>query len=301
MVVDWLSLLDPLSFSLSLVFVFSLPFCFWLVSKALFDDQFKLRRWMLYVWIGVVALTYALYYFNHYGPVQLTGANLVVLQLVQHLLSLLFIGLAIAEAARNRSADLLLSRYRFRTVFIVLAGLLIVMTVMVEIAYPGPEKPVQLEFLQKLFIAGLTFYFTINRLELKSGFLRPSPEKEKEPVKQAPVDNRMIELLLSLMEKDKFYHREGLTISQLASTMNIKEYKLRQAINQQLGFRNFNEFLNSYRLQEACDILADPENKEMTILEIAFQLGYNSLAPFNKAFKQSTGMTPTQWRKEKID
>ncbi|MCB1173375.1 MAG: AraC family transcriptional regulator [Leptospiraceae bacterium] len=63
------------------------------------------------------------------------------------------------------------------------------------------------------------------------------------------------------------------------------------------GFRNFNQFLNSYRIHEACRVLADPAMNDQTVLRIAFDLGFASLAPFNLAFKRITGTTPTKYRK----
>ena len=105
---------------------------------------------------------------------------------------------------------------------------------------------------------------------------------------------------MDLMDDKKIYNTEGLTIRQLAEKMDIKEYKLRQAINKHLGFRNFNEFLNSYRVEDAKAILTKKENRNLTILEIAYDLGYASLAPFNKAFKKATGITPTEFRRNEI-
>ena len=119
------------------------------------------------------------------------------------------------------------------------------------------------------------------------------------PQKSKPgIDNVILVKLTDLMDHQQYWQTEGLTIRQLAETMQVKEYRLRQTINQHLGFRNFNEFLNSYRIREACAILSNPKKQELIILEIAYDLGYQSLAPFNKAFKRVTGVTPTEYRKE---
>ena len=101
------------------------------------------------------------------------------------------------------------------------------------------------------------------------------------------------------MGNEQAWRTEGLTIRLLSEKMGVKEYRLRQAINQHLGYRNFNDYLNGYRIREACAVLSDPSKKELTVLEISYPLGYASLAPFNKAFKDTTGMTPTEWRKSK--
>jgi AraC-like DNA-binding protein len=99
------------------------------------------------------------------------------------------------------------------------------------------------------------------------------------------------------MEQQKVYKNEGLAIGQLAELMNEQEYRLRRLINGQLGFRNFNDFLNKYRVNETCEILRDPSQNRKTILEIAFSLGYQSIGPFNKAFRELTNTTPTVFRK----
>ena len=99
------------------------------------------------------------------------------------------------------------------------------------------------------------------------------------------------------MEEKKVYRNEGLTIRALAEMLNEQEYKVRRLINGELGFRNFNDFLNNYRVNEACEILNDPTQNRKTILEIAYSLGYQSIGPFNKAFKELKENTPTAYRK----
>ena len=71
-------------------------------------------------------------------------------------------------------------------------------------------------------------------------------------------------------------------------------------INQRLGYRNFAAFLNRYRIEEAKAALADPGQAEVPILTIAMDAGFQSLAPFNRAFKAETGLTPTAYRRRKL-
>jgi len=103
--------------------------------------------------------------------------------------------------------------------------------------------------------------------------------------------------LVTLLNDQKIYRKEGLTIRRLAELMNVQEYRLRKLINGQLGFKNFNDFLNQYRIDEASSILADPTQSEKTVQEISYQLGYQSIGPFYKAFKEMKGITPTSFRK----
>lgn len=97
------------------------------------------------------------------------------------------------------------------------------------------------------------------------------------------------------------YRETGLTIQSLAAKLTTPEHRLRALINQKLGHRNFSSFLNSYRITEAREKLADRDLVDLPILTIAMDLGYNSLAPFNRAFRTETGMTPSEYRKQAID
>ena len=92
----------------------------------------------------------------------------------------------------------------------------------------------------------------------------------------------------------------GLTLGELAAQLSVPQYRLREAINRSLGFRNFSDFLNSYRLKEAASRLADPEAAHLPVLTIAMDAGFRSLSSFNKAFKEDRGMTPTAWRRQHL-
>ena len=87
----------------------------------------------------------------------------------------------------------------------------------------------------------------------------------------------------------------------MAERLGEQEYKVRQLINARLGFRNFGAFLNHYRVREARSVLADPGQKQLGVAEVAFRLGYSSLGPFNRAFKEIVGQTPTEFRKAALE
>lgn len=89
------------------------------------------------------------------------------------------------------------------------------------------------------------------------------------------------------------YRREGLTLVALARSLDMPEAALRELINQRLGHRNFNDFLHHHRLLEATRRLS---REDLPILTIALECGYGSIGPFNRAFKQRMGVTPTEFR-----
>ena len=72
---------------------------------------------------------------------------------------------------------------------------------------------------------------------------------------------------------------------------------MRRLINSELGYRNFSSFLNSHRIAEAQAALADPAQAEVPVITIAMDAGFQSLGPFNRAFKAVTGVTPTEYRR----
>ena len=86
----------------------------------------------------------------------------------------------------------------------------------------------------------------------------------------------------------------------MADRLGLPEHKLRRLINQQLGWRNFNQYLNAYRLADAKAALADPLQAEVPVLTIAMDAGFQSLGPFNRAFKADTGVTPSEYRRQAL-
>ena len=102
---------------------------------------------------------------------------------------------------------------------------------------------------------------------------------------------------MRLMGDERIYRHDNITIGTLATRLGIPEYRLRRLINQRLGYRNFNVFLNNHRIDEAKAALADPSQAEVPVITIAMDAGFQSLGPFNRAFKATTGVTPTEYRR----
>ena len=113
-------------------------------------------------------------------------------------------------------------------------------------------------------------------------------------------DRLLLENLDALMRDGEAWRREGLTIGALAAEVGVPEHKLRRLINDHLGFRNFAAFVNARRIDAAKMQLADPAKARESVSAIAFDLGFGSLGPFNRAFKEATGQTPTEWRRQSL-
>lgn len=138
-------------------------------------------------------------------------------------------------------------------------------------------------------------------------FLQPRDDLFQPPARQPaadsvipPQDRPALDRLTALMDGDEVWRREGLTVGQLAADVGLPEHRLRRLINGGLGFRNFADFLNARRIEAAKAALAAPANARLPVSSLAFDLGYASLGPFNRAFKDATGKTPTEWRAEAL-
>jgi AraC-like DNA-binding protein len=117
---------------------------------------------------------------------------------------------------------------------------------------------------------------------------RPGPEQEWSPVLQQ---------LRSHMEMGRPWLDPDLTLEQLALQLKLRPKLLSQAINEGLG-QNFFEFINRYRIEEAKRLLTDPPDRKITVLEVLYQVGFNSKSSFNTVFKKQTGLTPSEFKKK---
>jgi AraC-like DNA-binding protein len=121
--------------------------------------------------------------------------------------------------------------------------------------------------------------------------------KAEAPVKEVDeVPEDILEAIAEQMEQRQIYREMGLTIGQLAETLELQEYRLRRIINAGMGYRNFNDFLNTYRIREASSRLV--KEGDTAVLNIALDVGFRSLSSFNKAFKDAQLMTPTAYRSQ---
>jgi len=106
---------------------------------------------------------------------------------------------------------------------------------------------------------------------------------------------RYSQRLITLMEVDKLYLNPALKLEFLANRLSVQERIISSLLNQHIG-KNFNDFVNEYRVAEAKKKLADPSLKQFTIAAIAYESGFNSLPTFQRCFKQFTGLTPSQYQ-----
>jgi AraC-like DNA-binding protein len=113
-----------------------------------------------------------------------------------------------------------------------------------------------------------------------------------------PADRLVLARLDRAMSEDEVWRDEALSIGTLAALVGAPEHRLRKLINGTLGHRNFADYINSRRIEAAKVALSDPELALKSVSAVAYELGFGSLGPFNRAFRAETGSTPTAWRQQ---
>ncbi len=277
----------------------AMPAWFWLFAKGLFSDVFRVRPRHLVI-VGLVA-GYGLWQQLALVERARSAATAfweVAASLGFQALILALVLSALFEAYRGLAADLLERRRRLRILFVVVAGGYTGIAVLVQ-AYnlaldAVTPPPVVWANLTAICALGLAAAWTLIQMRPTS-WLDPDPQLVARGLRAA--EERVLAALQRALENHHVYRDPGLTIGRLASRLGASEHTLRHVINGGLGFRNFNDFLHSHRIHEACARLRRPDGAQRTILSIALDVGYGSIGPFNRAFKERMGMTPSSFRR----
>ncbi len=286
------------------------PFIFWLLSKSLFEDTFRWKWSYLLVYAVYLVAAVVGHYFT-FGDFRGIAHWFIRSDLAFNGLWLIpfisinsgLVVLALYVALKDWRVDLVESRRRVRMVSVLIAGSIILSINVVEFFNLGTVRSSVMDTLFSglffLLIMGICvrFFSIVEGLPGKPvTHVFPSQSPQEVEAEEGTHGVVVVGELKRLMEVEKAYCEEGFTIRRLAEKLDIKEYQLRRLINGHLGFRNFNSFLNQYRIEEVSRQLIAPETRHLPVLSIALEMGYRSLSPFNKAFKETTGMTPTEYR-----
>lgn len=115
------------------------------------------------------------------------------------------------------------------------------------------------------------------------------------PVK-APIPGDLKARLEDLMTRERIYTDSDLSLPLLAEKMALSVHDLSALLNNGYG-QNFNQFVNTYRVALAKELLLSEKHTHLSILGIAFEAGFNSKTTFNTTFKKATGLSPSDWKK----
>ena len=207
--------------------------------------------------------------------------------------------------ARGWRGDLVEGRRRARAALMGVVALFVIVEVVLSFANRFDPGRGWLRFAVgnpygASILAVLIFAIVGVFLEARATLFDPPRRAEARPDPRAEAAERQLLRKLEGFVAAEGWRREGLTIGDLAGELEIPEHRLRRLINNRLGHRNFADFLNASRIEAAKRRLADPAEARTTVAAIAFDLGYGSLGPFNRAFRAATGATPTEWRRDAL-
>lgn len=272
---------------------------FWLFTRALFDEAFRLRWWHGLVWAAVAAFSFV----NCLWLAPLYSARLAIVAI--NLVALGFIALALVQTVASWSADLVEGRRQVRVFIVSAAALYGGLNAILQISMAGGGGVEIANVMNSAALAGVVAAISIAMMRVDGADLFPTAPETQADVREAvgaessAADQKLIDALMRLIDHERIYRHDNVTIGTLATRLAIPEYRLRRLINQRLGYRNFNVFLNEHRIAEAKAALADPSQAEVPVITIAMDAGFQSLGPFNRAFKAITGVTPTEYRRLK--
>lgn len=134
-----------------------------------------------------------------------------------------------------------------------------------------------------------------SKLKLVQDIISEGKKSEQIAINEREHNEELLKLRQYMMDEKPFLN-PSLTIQDVSVAIEIPVRDLSLLINHKLD-QHFYDFVNSYRIENAMDILKDNTKSKVTILEILYEVGFNSKSSFNTAFKKHTGNTPTIYRK----
>ena len=283
------------------------PFALWRLARVVLEDD---RRIPAPAWAGLAVLLAsgllaAADYLELPVPWRMAfgGVNKVV--------AFGFVGGALFTAWRSWDGDLVEPRRRLRWVLVTYLGAYGLIVLIGEVYLLGQQAPAWLDALNVAMIdltllATLLFLAGVRAQAMETLF-DPAAAAQPEPVQTSSLlkppstpalhaDEPLLSRLQALMDEEKLYRDQDLSVGKLASRIAVPEYVLRRLIHDRLGCRNFAAFVNGYRLREVCQRLSDPALDRRPILTLALEAGFGSVGPFNRVFRDRYGVTPTEFR-----
>ncbi|MEM6856620.1 MAG: helix-turn-helix domain-containing protein [Pseudomonadota bacterium] len=268
----------------------SVPFWLWLFARNLFEREAPLRVALIAAVVIVAAWSLSI----AFAPAGLIGFYII------HLVSLGLIVDLVRVALLDREDDLIEERRMIRLWLPLLVAAQAGTILTAELIYAPGAPPTPMRLFNALMIFALILFAGLSMLRTNPDLLieQDNTDEPKSPPKLnlTPSEAVLHERLIAAME-NKVYRKAGLTIAALAAELDTPEHRLRALINRRLGYRNFSAFLNRHRIAEARAKLVEKESVDLPVLTIAMDLGYNSLATFNRAFRAETGTTPSDYRR----
>lgn len=256
----------------------------WLLARALFDPA-RHDAWWPRVFALIVVTT---------GAVSVLATTGLVGRIADSAYALggsATLMLTFVEPFTGYRRDLPTAEKRFRFSFLAAYALLVAVSVL---ALGAAETRAWDDLVRGVCaILGLGAALAAVRFRLR----HPLAEAPSRATRRAATveDRDLADRLLRLIREDDIDIDPELRIGDVAARLGAPEHKVSQCISGVLGFANFNRLINHHRIERAKRLLAAADGPQ-SILDVAFDCGFGSVGPFNRAFKAEVGMTPRAYR-----
>jgi AraC-like DNA-binding protein len=283
------------------------PFAFWLLARALFEDDFRPRRGELALIALLIAASGAADWGRfRLGPLGFDPAFAAAAFIVLRAVSAVLLAHALFRVGAGWRADLVEARRRARPWAVAIVGGVFAATVTSSFVFPfGAPDSVRIPALALLTLGMLAWTVLVG-----SGALHAALSHAGEAVRivvrprtvagEGEADRDLAARVQRAMRHEALWRRDDLSLGFLARHLAVPEYRLRRAIHGRLGARNFNAFVAGYRLEAASARLGDRAGAATSVLAVALDCGFGSIGPFNRAFKARYGTTPTAYRAQAL-
>lgn len=260
----------------------------WLLTRALFRREAPgALPWPLGLVLTMIVLT-AVLRWSPIGPVQQMGGN------VMELISSTALLLALVEPLLGLRRDMAREERNFRLMFS--AAYAANMGIGVIWISGAPQGTWAAQWGDQFKMACAVVALLGAGLAVWYRGRHPLADGARQRRVATDDDRALGERVLRLMMEDRLYTQSSLKVADLARRLGEAEYRVTQCITGALGFGNFNQMVNQFRIEQAQQMLSDPRCDHLPVLTIALDCGFGSIGPFNRAFKAQFEMTPTAFR-----
>ena len=263
----------------------------WLFALSLFNSNFTLKPFHILIgilfsvpmiWVRFVEFGWVLEDPPLIGPI----ISLLSIALITHLC---------VTTLKGRKDDLLNKRRASRIYFVAIIAFVAVISAISEPLIPSASEWRQTSKILAIWPAIIWGFIWMVSFDQKAVTFA---EDIREQNNLSEQDKQLRDKLFYGMKEEHAFKDPNLSIVTLASKIGVTQHRLRSLINKNLGYKNFSEFVNAYRIEDVKSVLSDRKKDHIPILTIALDSGFNSLSSFNRVFKSSESITPTEYRNQ---
>lgn len=278
--------------------------CFWLLSLGLMGDKQKITRKHIAIALLPLLLPMSgeLIHFVWNFDIRNSESWLWLFKSTAIIIELSFVSHAVYIALGHWKTDLVELRRKWRVGVVSICAIYIAFVILTTQIIETEQAWVTSIELIALSLFAVIFNFSTFTLKDMSVFQIDKKNKNQSEKSDADdkelFNQKHIDSIIKAMEVDKLYRQESYTITDLSKHLLLQEYKVRKIINSKLNYRNFNDFLNYYRINEATEKLSSSEFIGVPVVSIAMESGFKAISSFNKSFREKHGVTPSAYRKQ---